>query len=242
MTQNQSSQATTASASEERDKIAAELKSFMESSKENDKNHKEVLTKMEEAVSNAHAAYEKMLAGTSITCLFLYLLLIFITPLSERDAHKTGEANLKARIDEMKRHHKAEIEELMSESADLAKKMKDLQVTKAWLLTEGAQLLAKNIHKGPEMTVAIASVNNAMSAVGVNSGVQGGYIHALKKKTPYGEVPLINRNAEAELNTAIACFDSLTFPVVNDLSKLVNEPLSKFKDALFFAGGASSKD
>ncbi|MFS7923581.1 hypothetical protein Hanom_Chr03g00262361 [Helianthus anomalus] len=86
------------------------------------------------------------------------------------------------------------------------------------------------------MTVAVVAVNNAMSAIGVNFGLHNGYVHALKKKTPYAEVPLLIRNAEAELNTTIACFDSLTFPVVNDLPKLVNEPLSKIKDSLFFAG------
>ncbi|KAJ0680653.1 hypothetical protein HanPI659440_Chr16g0626631 [Helianthus annuus] len=177
---------------------------------------------MEESVSNARAAYEKMLA--------------------ERDALKTGEADLKARIEEMKGHHKAEIEELKLESADLAAKVEDLQATKAWLLSEGARLLAKNIHKGPEMIVAVAAVNNGMSAIGVNSSLQNGYVHALKKKTPYAEVPLLNRNAEVEINTTIACFDSLTFPVVNDLPKLINEPLSKIKYALFFAGGESSKE
>ncbi|MFS7906335.1 hypothetical protein Hanom_Chr01g00058071 [Helianthus anomalus] len=124
----------------------------------------------------------------------------------------------------MKGHHKAQIEELKLESADLAAMVEDLQETKAWLLSEGARLLAKNIHKGSEMTVAVAAVNNAMSAIGVNS------------------VPLLNRNAEVELNTTIACFDSLTFPVVNDLPKLINEPLSNIKDALFFAVGESSKE
>ncbi|MFS7914368.1 hypothetical protein Hanom_Chr02g00152551 [Helianthus anomalus] len=155
-----------------------------------------------------------------ISCLFPKSVLILLTLLSECDALKTGEADLKARIDEMKGHHKVVIEELKLENADLAQKMEDLQATKAWLLTEGAQLLAKNIHKGPEMTVAVAAVNNAMSAKGVNSGVHDGYIHALKKKTPYAEVPLLNQNAEAELNTVVACFDSLTFPVVNDLRSL----------------------
>ncbi|MFS8009030.1 hypothetical protein Hanom_Chr14g01279791 [Helianthus anomalus] len=123
-------------------------------------------------------------------------------------------------MDEMKGHHQAEIEELKLESADLAAKVEDLQATKVWLLSEGVRLLAKNIH----------------------SGLQNGYVHALKKKTPYAEVHLLNRNAEAELNTAIACFDSLTFPVVNDLPKLINEPLSKIKDALSFVGGESSKE
>ncbi|MFS7910375.1 hypothetical protein Hanom_Chr02g00105611 [Helianthus anomalus] len=171
-TQNQSSQAAAASASEERDRVATELKSFAESSKKKDEEHKGVLAKMEEA----------------------------------------------------------------------AKKVEDLQATKTWLLTEGAQLLDKNIQKGPEMTVAVAAVNNAMSAIGVNSRLHNGYVHALKKKTPYAEVPLLNRNAEAGLNTAIACFDSLTFPIVNDLPNLVNELFSKIKDALFFPGGESSKE
>ncbi|KAM0064280.1 hypothetical protein Hdeb2414_s0003g00101061 [Helianthus debilis subsp. tardiflorus] len=110
------------------------------------------------------------------------------------------------------------------------------------MLSEGAKLLAKNIHKGPEMTAAVAAVNNAMSAVSVNFGLHNGYLHALKKKTPYAQVPMLNRNAVEELNAAIACFDSLIFPVVEDLPRLVNEPLSKIKDALFFASGESSKE
>ncbi|MFS7922323.1 hypothetical protein Hanom_Chr03g00247741 [Helianthus anomalus] len=125
--------------------------------------------------------------------------------------------------------------------AALQAKVEDLQATKVWLLSEGARLLAKNIHKGPEMTVAVAAVNNAMSAVGVNSGLHNGYLHALKKKTPYAEVPMLNRNAAEELDATVACFDSLTFPVIEDIPKLVNEPLSKIKDALYFVGGVSPK-
>ncbi|KAJ0614333.1 hypothetical protein HanIR_Chr02g0061281 [Helianthus annuus] len=142
----------------------------------------------------------------------------------------------------MKGHHKAEIEELKLESADLSQKIEDLRASKVWLLTGGAQLLAKNIYKGPEMTHAVAAINNAMSAIGVNSEVHDGNLHALKKKTPYREVPLINRNAETGLNTAIACFDSLSFPLVKDLPNLVNEPLSKIKEVLFFVGESSVKD
>ncbi|KAJ0793017.1 hypothetical protein HanOQP8_Chr01g0024921 [Helianthus annuus] len=156
----------------------------------------------------------------------------------QRDALKTGEADLKARIEEMKGHH----EEIKVENASLKAKVEDHQATKIWLLSEEAKLLAKNIHKGPEMTAAIAAVNNVMSAMDVNSGLQNGYIHALKKKTPYTEVPLLNRNAGEELNTTVTCFDSLTFPVIEDLPKLANEPLSKIKDALFFASGESSKE
>ncbi|MFS8011152.1 hypothetical protein Hanom_Chr14g01305531 [Helianthus anomalus] len=81
-----------------------------------------------------------------------------------------------------------------------------------------------------------------MSVVGDNSGLQNGYIHALKKKTPYAEVPLLNRNAGEELDAAVACFDSLTFLVIEDLPKLVNEPLSKIKEALFYASGESSRE
>ncbi|MFS8009787.1 hypothetical protein Hanom_Chr14g01289471 [Helianthus anomalus] len=211
-TQNQSSQAAAASVAEERDKISAELQSFVESSKKKDEEHKGVLAKMEESITNARSAYEKMM--------------------TERDALKTGEADLKARIEEMKGHHKVEIEELKLENADLEAKVEDLQATKTWLLSEGAKLLAKNIHKGPEMTAAIAAVNNAMSAIGINSGLQNGY----------AEVSMLNWNAEDELNTTVACFDSLTFPVIEDLPKLVNEPLSKIKDVLFFAGGEYPKE
>ncbi|KAJ0529625.1 hypothetical protein HanHA89_Chr10g0380031 [Helianthus annuus] len=149
-----------------------------------------------------------------------------------------GEADLKAQIEEMKVHE----EEIEAENVSLMAKVEELQATKTWMLLEGAKLLAKNIHKGPEMNAAVAAINNAMSAVGVNSGLHSGYVHALKKKTPYADVPLLNRNAKEELDAAIACFDSLAFPVVEDLIKLVNEPLSEIKKALFFASGGSSKE
>ncbi|MFS7937206.1 hypothetical protein Hanom_Chr05g00424901 [Helianthus anomalus] len=200
---NQSYQAAAASASEERDKAVAELESFVTSSREKDEEHKGVLAKVEESLSHANAAYERMLASSARF---------------PRDAHKTGEADLKARMEEMKGHHKAKIKDLKLENADLAKRVEDLRATKVWLLTEGAQLLAKHVHKGPEMTQAVAAVNNAMSEIGVNFGVHGGYIHALKKKNPYAEVPLLNRNAEAKLNMAIACFDYLSFCMINGLS------------------------
>ncbi|MFS8030600.1 hypothetical protein Hanom_Chr17g01535891 [Helianthus anomalus] len=92
------------------------------------------------------------------------------------------------------------------------------------------------------MTATVAAVNNAMSSIGMNTCLHQGYVHALKKKTPYAEVPLLNLNAEADLNTDVACYESLTFPVIEDLQKLISEPLSKIKDTLFFAGGESSKE
>ncbi|KAJ0617530.1 hypothetical protein HanHA89_Chr02g0042861 [Helianthus annuus] len=91
------------------------------------------------------------------------------------------------------------------------------------------------------MTAAVAGVNSAMSVVGVNSGLHAGYVHALQRKTPYKEVPLLNRNASEELKTAIACFDTLKFPVVEDLPKLSDAPLSEIKKALQFANDGSSE-
>ncbi|MFS7937635.1 hypothetical protein Hanom_Chr05g00429921 [Helianthus anomalus] len=91
------------------------------------------------------------------------------------------------------------------------------------------------------MTAAVAAVNNAMSVVGANSSLHNGCLHALKKKTPYAEVPMLNRNAAEELNAAVACFDSLVFPVVEDLPKLINEPLSKIKEALTLVNSGSSE-
>ncbi|KAF5810527.1 hypothetical protein HanXRQr2_Chr04g0170561 [Helianthus annuus] len=87
---------------------------------------------MEESLTQARVADERMLAG---------------------------EADLKARMEEMKEHHRAEIEDLKLESADLGKKMEELRATKVLLFTEGAKLLAKHIRKGPEMTQAVATTN-----------------------------------------------------------------------------------
>ncbi|MFS8026499.1 hypothetical protein Hanom_Chr16g01487461 [Helianthus anomalus] len=53
---------------------------------------------------------------------------------------------------------------------------------------------------------------------------------------------MLNRNAGEELNAMITCFNTLVFPVVEDLPKLVNEPLSKIKDALTFASSGSLKE
>ncbi|MFS7918794.1 hypothetical protein Hanom_Chr03g00205331 [Helianthus anomalus] len=179
--------------------------------------------KMEESFANARLAYANMMADTYLIC--------------PRDTLKTGEADLKAQIEDMKGHE----EEIKVENAALKAKVEDLQATKAWMMSEGSKLLAKNIHKGPEMTAAVAAVNNAMSAMGVNSGLHNGYLHALMKKTPYADVPLLNRNAAEELDAAVASFDSLTFPVIEDLPKLVDEPLLKIKEALYFASGVSSE-
>ncbi|MFS7906846.1 hypothetical protein Hanom_Chr01g00064021 [Helianthus anomalus] len=66
-TQNQSSQAAAASASEDRDRIAVELKDFAESSKKKDEEHKEVLAKMEESITNARSTYENMRASLFLT-------------------------------------------------------------------------------------------------------------------------------------------------------------------------------
>ncbi|KAM0070104.1 hypothetical protein Hdeb2414_s0001g00009431 [Helianthus debilis subsp. tardiflorus] len=72
---NQSSQAAVASASEKRDKIAAELKCFAESSKEKDAEHKGLLKKMEVAVTNVqHPYYYKrvLVLKMTISCAFTY--------------------------------------------------------------------------------------------------------------------------------------------------------------------------
>ncbi|KAM0037530.1 hypothetical protein Hdeb2414_s0013g00404261 [Helianthus debilis subsp. tardiflorus] len=210
MVQNQSSQAAAASAAEERDRVSTELKNFSESMRKQDEKHKSVIAKMEESFNNARLAYANMWL-----------------------------ANLKAQIEDLKSAHEAEVEGVKKENAALRDSVDDLYATKTWLLTEGAQLLAKNIHKGREMTAAVAAVNNAMSAIGVYSGLHNGYLHALKLKTPYSEVPLLNRNAAEELNAAVACFDTLTFPVIEDLPRLTDAHLSKIKEALSFASSGS---
>ncbi|KAJ0793333.1 putative transcription factor bZIP family [Helianthus annuus] len=62
-TQNQSSQAAAASAAEDRDRVAAELKKFSESMQEKDREHKLVMAKMEESFNNARLAYAKLVAA-----------------------------------------------------------------------------------------------------------------------------------------------------------------------------------
>ncbi|MFS7938925.1 hypothetical protein Hanom_Chr05g00445561 [Helianthus anomalus] len=108
---NQSAQAVAASASEERDKTADELAGFVTSMKEKDEEHKSVLAKVEESLMQARDAYGWMIAG---------------------------EADLKERMEEMKKNHEAEIGDLKLESADLSRKVDELRLTKIWLLTEGA--------------------------------------------------------------------------------------------------------
>ncbi|MFS7951700.1 hypothetical protein Hanom_Chr07g00598171 [Helianthus anomalus] len=82
--QCQLAQATTASAGEERDKVAAELTRFEGVIKESDKAHKDLLAKMEESLSRACDGYEQMDKGS-------------------KDLHKAGDADLKAKIEAMEK-------------------------------------------------------------------------------------------------------------------------------------------
>ncbi|KAJ0771655.1 hypothetical protein HanPI659440_Chr07g0271561 [Helianthus annuus] len=219
--QCQSAQVAAASAGEERGKVAAELTRFAAVMKESDKAYKDLLAKMEESLSQARDAYERMA--------------------KVKDFHKSGEADLKAKIQAMEKRHGTELEDLKLEIVDFSKRVEELQAIKACFLTESTSCLAKYglakyVHKGPEMTQAVAAVNNAMSALGVNTRVHGGYVHALKRKTPYGEVPLLNKDAEAQLDldAAVSNFDSLWFPLVDNLAALVNEPLPQIQEDLGF--------
>ncbi|MFS7966253.1 hypothetical protein Hanom_Chr09g00771681 [Helianthus anomalus] len=143
MTQIQSSQAAAASAAEYRDRIAAELKNFSESLQEKDREHKEVMAKMEESFNNARLAYANMMAGTYLICKNSSCIIFFLTLSLERDMLKTGEADLKAQIGEMKCNHEAAVGEIKKENAALKASVDDLQMTKTWLLTEGALLLPR---------------------------------------------------------------------------------------------------
>ncbi|MFS7978469.1 hypothetical protein Hanom_Chr10g00915841 [Helianthus anomalus] len=172
--QNQSSQEVAAFAAEDRDRISTELKNFSESMKQNDDQHKEVMAKMGASFENARIAYANMMAGMYLDLNILLFSYFFLTPWPERDVLNSGEADLKAHFEEMKGHE----EEIEAENASLKAKVDELQATKTWMLLEGAKLLAKNIHKGPEITVSVAAINNAMSVVGVNSGLHSGYVHA----------------------------------------------------------------
>ncbi|KAJ0802442.1 hypothetical protein HanPI659440_Chr03g0129021 [Helianthus annuus] len=182
----------------------------------------ESMKKKDEEHKAVLAKMEESLSGARLS---------YESMMAERDALKTREADLKGRLEEME-----------GENASLKTEVTDLRETKVWMLTEGAQLLAKNIHKGKEMTAAVAGVNNAMSAVGINSGLHSGYVHALQKKTPFKEIPLLNRNATEELKVAVACFDTLKFPVIEDLPKLSDAPLPEIKKALRFASDDSSDE
>ncbi|MFS7956776.1 hypothetical protein Hanom_Chr07g00658481 [Helianthus anomalus] len=71
-----------------------------------DEEHKSVLAKMEESFNNARLAYANMMA--------------------ERDVLKTGEADLKTQIEEMKCSYEAEIGEIKKEKAALKASVDDL--------------------------------------------------------------------------------------------------------------------
>ncbi|MFS7979614.1 hypothetical protein Hanom_Chr10g00929781 [Helianthus anomalus] len=102
--QCQSAQVTAASAGEEKDKSVAELEKFSSTMKKNDKAHKELLDKMEDSLSQARVAYERMIKG---------------------------EANLKAKIEAMQKKHEEEISDSKLKIANLSGKVQELAVVKA---------------------------------------------------------------------------------------------------------------
>ncbi|MFS7980712.1 hypothetical protein Hanom_Chr10g00942531 [Helianthus anomalus] len=123
--------AAAATATEERDKIAVDLVGFVATMKENDEAHRDILAKMEESLTQLRNAYDQMI--------------------KERDFHKSGDADLKVKMEAMEKSHGAEVEDLKLEIADLNKRMDELRSTKVFHLIEGAQLLAKHVYKGPEI-------------------------------------------------------------------------------------------
>ncbi|MFS8033514.1 hypothetical protein Hanom_Chr17g01570461 [Helianthus anomalus] len=59
-------------------------------------------------------------------------------------------------------------------------------------------------------------------------------LHAWQKKTPFGEVPLLTKDVEKQLDAAISHFDNLQFPLVDSLVALPYEPLPLIQEALSF--------
>ncbi|MFS7950078.1 hypothetical protein Hanom_Chr06g00579111 [Helianthus anomalus] len=128
---NQYSQAVVASASENRDKIAGELTDFVTSRKERDEEHKGVLAKMEESLVQVHNAYDRMITcSTPCFIRLAFALYFFLTCFIERDMHKSGEVDLKAKMEAKKKNQEAEVEDLKLENAGLNKRVEELRVTK----------------------------------------------------------------------------------------------------------------
>ncbi|MFS8035282.1 hypothetical protein Hanom_Chr17g01591251 [Helianthus anomalus] len=92
------------------------------------------------------------------------------------------------------------------------------------------------------MRDAVATVNNAIRAVGLNTGVHGGYLHVLQKKNPFGDVPLLTKDADKKLDAAIAHFDSLRLPLIESLVASADEPLPRIQETLGFVAKRTKND
>ncbi|MFS7904578.1 hypothetical protein Hanom_Chr01g00037771 [Helianthus anomalus] len=140
--------------------------------------------KLEESLNNAQRAYEKMMKGVCAK-------------------QEAGEAKFKLDLENLEKRHDEEISQVKLENNDLRKSVEELASAKTWFLSEGARQLARYVHKCSEMEKDVADVNNAISAVGLNVGVKGGYVNALHKKTPFGDVLLLTKDADQQSNQAI---------------------------------------
>ncbi|KAJ0791723.1 hypothetical protein HanOQP8_Chr01g0009051 [Helianthus annuus] len=145
---------------------------------------------------------------------------------------ETGEAKFKLDLENLEKRHDEEISQVKLENNDLRKSVEELASAKTRFLSEGAWHLARYVHKCSEMEKDVAAMNNAISAVGLNVGVNGGYVHALYKKTPFGDVPLLTKDANQQSNQAIQEFDNLSFPFIESLVALVEELIPRIQKLL----------
>ncbi|KAJ0808871.1 hypothetical protein HanPI659440_Chr01g0008211 [Helianthus annuus] len=143
-----------------------------------------------------------------------------------------GEVKFKLDLENLEKRHDEEISQVKLENNDLRKSVEELASAKTWFLSEGARHLARYVHKCSEMEKDVAPMNNDISAVGLNVGVKGGYIHALHKKTPFADVPLLTKDANQQSNQAIQEFDNLSFPFIESLVALVEELIPRIQELL----------
>ncbi|KAF5772241.1 hypothetical protein HanRHA438_Chr13g0585371 [Helianthus annuus] len=116
------------------------------------------------------------------------------------------------------------------EMVELYSLTSELLLTKQWFLTEGVAWVVKLVHQSPELEKVVADLVNSVNVVGVNDGIKQGFQAARSSAISVEEILGYDEGAKGTLDAAINAFDDFHISVLDNVSELVNEPLSFIKE------------
>ncbi|KAK9069887.1 hypothetical protein SSX86_010283 [Deinandra increscens subsp. villosa] len=99
-----------------------------------------------------------------------------------------------------------------------------------WLIVEGLDLLAKRVHS--EVIPMALNLNRAVNAVGFNEGIKCGLAHAAKNETDFSIFKEFDGNAQGELIEHLKSLKSMTFDIIDQVSKLDVTDIEAMKEML----------
>ncbi|KAM0071972.1 hypothetical protein Hdeb2414_s0001g00031271 [Helianthus debilis subsp. tardiflorus] len=213
---NKSSQASAAVAYEARDKALQDLEAFKakfgdleRTLSDTEKRHAAELKEMQTSYDQLLADHHRLISDNE----------------ELRKARDRAIESHTATIDEAK----GMLTRTDGEMVELYSQVSELMLTKQWFLTDGIAWVVKLVHQSPELEKVVADLVNSVEAVGVNEGIKRGFKATNDLIRSAEEVPGYDEGAKEVLEVAIKAFDNFDISVLDQVSDLMDKPLSVIK-------------